>query len=148
MMTISREDYDHLMKLPVTPTAPLAHSSHHTSTSCSDTSLLASSTDSWIIDSGAFAHMSSTQSLLTHLSKLSQNSSISIVYGRACSIVGHSEANLTSSLQLSQVIYNGYYVAYKPITLSCIFFMFIEMIFIPCHSCVMFAMKSMSMCND
>ena len=43
---------------------------------------------------------------------------------------------------------HGYYVAYKPITLSCILFMFIEMKFIHCHSCVMFAMKSMSMCND
>ena len=43
---------------------------------------------------------------------------------------------------------DGYYVAYKPITLSCILFMFIEMKFIHCHSCVMFAMKSMSMCND
>ena len=41
-----------------------------------------------------------------------------------------------------------YYMAYKPMTLSCIFFMFIEMPFIHCHSCVMFAMKSMSMCND
>ena len=41
-----------------------------------------------------------------------------------------------------------YYVAYKPITLSCILFMFIKMIFIHCHSCVIFAMKSMSMCND
>ena len=41
-----------------------------------------------------------------------------------------------------------YYVAYKPITLSCILFMFIEMKFIHSHSCVMFAMKSMSMCND
>ena len=43
---------------------------------------------------------------------------------------------------------DGYYVAYKPITLSCILLMFIEMKFIYCHSCVMFAMKSMSMCND
>ena len=43
---------------------------------------------------------------------------------------------------------DGYYVAYKPITLSCILFMFIEMKFIHCHSCVMFVMKSMSMCND
>ena len=42
---------------------------------------------------------------------------------------------------------DGYYVAYKPITLSCLF-MFIEMKFIHCHSCVMFVMKSMSMCND
>ena len=44
--------------------------------------------------------------------------------------------------------FDGYYVAYKPITLSYILLMFIEMKFIHCHSCVMFAMKSMSMCND
>ena len=42
----------------------------------------------------------------------------------------------------------GYCVAYKPITLSCILFLFIEMKFINCHSCVMFAMKSMSTYND
>ena len=51
-------------------------------------------------------------------------------------------------LTLKIVIIDGYYVAYKPITLSCILFMFIEIKFIHCHSCVMFAMKSMSMCND
>ena len=39
-------------------------------------------------------------------------------------------------------------MAYKPITLSCILLMFIEMKFIHCHSCVMLAMKSMNMCND
>ena len=44
--------------------------------------------------------------------------------------------------------FDGYYVAYKPITLSCILFMFIEMKFIYYHSFVVFAMKSMSMCND
>ena len=47
-----------------------------------------------------------------------------------------------------EAILDGYYVAYKPITLSYILFLFIEMILIHCHSCVMFAMKSMSMCND
>ena len=49
---------------------------------------------------------------------------------------------------ISSDVADGYYVACKPITLSCILFMFIEMKFIHCHSCVMFAMKSMSMCND
>ena len=43
---------------------------------------------------------------------------------------------------------NGYYVAYKQITLPCILFMLIEMKFIHCYSCVMFTMKSMSMCDD
>ena len=51
-------------------------------------------------------------------------------------------------LHARDVASDGYYVAYKPITLPCILFMFIEMKFIHCHSCVMFAMKSMSMCND
>ena len=41
-----------------------------------------------------------------------------------------------------------YYVAYKSITLSCILFMLVEMIFINCYSCVIFAMKSKNICND
>ena len=41
-----------------------------------------------------------------------------------------------------------YHVAYKPITLPCISFMFIEMKFIHSHSYVIFTMKSMSICND
>ena len=49
-------------------------------------------------------------------------------------------------IEILEVLSDGYYVAYKPITLSCI--LFIEMKFIHCHSCVMFAMKSMSMCNE
>ena len=43
---------------------------------------------------------------------------------------------------------DGYYVAYKPITLPCISFMFIKIKFINFHSCMMFVMKSMSLCND
>ena len=39
-------------------------------------------------------------------------------------------------------------MAYKPIPLPCISFMFNEMKFIHCHSCVMFIIKSMSICND
>ena len=41
-----------------------------------------------------------------------------------------------------------YDVAYKPITLQCILFMFIEMKFIHCHECVMFVIKSMNIYND
>ena len=43
---------------------------------------------------------------------------------------------------------DGYYVAYKLITLPFISFMFIEMKFIYCQSCVMFTMKFVSICND
>ena len=48
----------------------------------------------------------------------------------------------------SNVGSDGDCVAYKPITLSCILLMFIEMKFIHCLSCVTFAMKSIIMCND
>ena len=54
----------------------------------------------------------------------------------------------TGTMSASGVPTNKYYVAYKPITLLCILLMFIEMKFIHCHYCVMFVMKSMSMCND
>ena len=43
---------------------------------------------------------------------------------------------------------DGYYVAYKPITLPCISFMLIEMEFSNCYSCAMFVINSMSICND
>ena len=39
-------------------------------------------------------------------------------------------------------------MAYKPIMLQCILFMFIEIKFVHYHSCVMFVIKSMSVCND
>ena len=43
---------------------------------------------------------------------------------------------------------NGYYVAYKPITLSSILFIFFEMKSIYCHYCVICVMKSKSICSD
>ena len=43
---------------------------------------------------------------------------------------------------------NGYYVAYKPITLLCISFMFIEIKFMYSYLCMMFTMKSIKICND
>ena len=42
---------------------------------------------------------------------------------------------------------DGYYMAYKTIILPYILFMFIEIKFIHCHASVIFAMKSMSICN-
>ena len=37
--------------------------------------------------------------------------------------------------------FDGFYVSYKPITLSFISFMFIEIKFIRCRSCLMFVIK-------
>ena len=63
-------------------------------------------------------------------------------------LLSHFNSSVVSMLYSVDVSIDRYYVAYKPITLPCIFFMFIEMKFIHYHSCVMFAMKSMSMYND
>ena len=57
-----------------------------------------------------------------------------------------SRVRLVDNLEL--VENDGYYVVYKSFTLLCVLIMFTEMIFINCHSCVMFGMKSMSICND
>ena len=46
------------------------------------------------------------------------------------------------------LIIDGYYVAYKPTTLPCILFMFIEIKFIHYHSCMMLATKFMSICTN
>ena len=39
-------------------------------------------------------------------------------------------------------------MVYKLTTLLCVSFIFIEIKFIDCHSCVMFVMKSMNICDD
>ena len=52
-----------------------------------------------------------------------------------------------STCMILNISIDEYYVAYKPIILPCIFFTFIQVKFINCHSCVMFAMKSMSICK-
>ena len=43
---------------------------------------------------------------------------------------------------------NRYFVAFKSIMLSCLWFMFIKMKFIHYHSYMMFTMKSMSIFHD
>ena len=45
-------------------------------------------------------------------------------------------------------LHDKYYVAYKPITLSCIPFMFIKIKFTDYHSCVLFVMKFMGIYNN
>ena len=55
---------------------------------------------------------------------------------------------IVGAMSSNDIDYDEYYVADKLITLPYISFMFFEMKFIYCHSCVMFAMKSMSICND
>ena len=49
---------------------------------------------------------------------------------------------------MTRMLVDEYYVTNKPITLPCISFMFNRIKFIHCHYCVMFAMKSTSICDD
>ena len=58
------------------------------------------------------------------------------------------EENLYHLYRKVEVIYDGYYEVNKPVTLPYISFMFIEMKFSHCNSCLMFSMKSMYICND
>ena len=60
-------------------------------------------------------------------------SCISVYKCMLCMLHGYiNEA--TYAMNFMYMYIDGYYVAYKPITLSCILFMFIEMKFIHCHS--------------
>ena len=64
------------------------------------------------------------------------------------SIASHSSSQSLKILRENDLIFDEYYVAYTPIILPCISFMFIKMKFIQCHPCVLFVMKSTSICND
>ena len=63
-------------------------------------------------------------------------------------IESHFSSQSLQILRENDLIFHGYYVAYTPIILPCISFMFIEMKFIQCHSCVVFVMKSTSIYSD
>ena len=61
---------------------------------------------------------------------------------------GRKKGEVKKRMKGKQERIDGYYVAYKPVTLPCISFMFIEIKFIHYHSCMMLAMEFMSICND
>ncbi|XP_078447656.1 uncharacterized protein LOC144716399 [Wolffia australiana] len=85
VLTISREEYDRLLAIRAptdTSSTTGSHTSHIASASTSGTALLASPSGSWIIDSGASAHMSSTPSLLSRISSLPHPETVTIADGR------------------------------------------------------------------
>ena len=53
---------------------------------------------------------------------------------------------LKSSKLCLYLLTNGYYMTCKLIPLLCVSIMFIKMKFIYCYSCIMFVLKSMSVC--
>ena len=120
-----------LLRLPFPPTPPCIHAPqyhvtlmlaeydalHHSTSinvsfstslaslpapSTSGTSaLLASSSPSWIIDSGASSHMTRTSSLLSSYHRTPYHPPSTIAYGRPCSVQGR----VTPSLSLRQILY-------------------------------------------
>ena len=79
MITLSQADYDH--HIQGRSSAALAQTPASLSSQGPGTALLASSTSTWIIDSGASNHMSGSDSLLSRISKLPNPKSIFITDG-------------------------------------------------------------------
>ena len=63
------------------------------------------SRSSWVIDSGALAHMSGTPSTLSSLTPTTVYPLVSIAHGRSCSIKGYESTKPTPSLTLHNVSY-------------------------------------------
>ena len=85
-ISMSREDCDRW--LCSKERVESSHTSHHTSSSTASTALLASTPKSktWVIYSGASAHMTGTSSLLSCIHSLSHPETITITDGRSCSV--------------------------------------------------------------
>ena len=77
----------------------------------------------------------------------SKNLDYIVATGRTMGGSPKRENLVESKEEAPNLIDDGNYVAYKPITLPSILFIFIEIKFIRCYYCVMFAIKSMSICN-
>lgn len=71
---------------------------------------LASKTSSWIIDSRASIHMTSTPSFISPLTSTTSLPPVSIVDGHSCSIKGHRLTKPTSSFPLHDVFYVPYFL--------------------------------------
>ena len=73
------------------------------STSCTHAFL--ASRSSWVIDSGASAHMTGTPSTLSSLTPTTAYPPVSIAYGHSCSVEGYGLTKPTPSLTLHNVLY-------------------------------------------
>ena len=104
-ISMSHEDYDRWLcsKEP----AESSHTLHHASSSTAGTAFSASTpkSETWVIDSGASAHMTGTSSLLSCIHSLSHSETITIADCHSCSVTGKGIAQPTSSIPLSNVLY-------------------------------------------
>ena len=102
MITLSQADYDRLIQ--GRSSAALAQTPVGISSQGPGTALLASSTSTWIIDSGASNHMSGSDSLLSRISKLPKPENVFIVDGQSCSVTRKGSTSPTQ-LPLQDVLY-------------------------------------------
>ena len=73
--------------------------------STSGTHAFLASRSSWVIDSGASAHMTGTPSNLSSLTPTTAYPPVSIADGRSCSVKGYGSTKPTPSLTLHNVLY-------------------------------------------
>ena len=92
-----------LKRLASTPTSPSAHFS--ASSAASGTPALLATPSTWVIDSGASAHMTGNPSILSSFKPLSTMPPVTIADGRSCPVKGLGSTTPTSTLPLTQVLY-------------------------------------------
>ena len=105
-MTLTSAEYDalcHSASIDASSSASLA--SLPAPSTSGTSALLASSTSSWIIDSGASSHMTGTSSLLSSYHPTPSHPLVTIADGRPCPVQGRGTTRVTSSLSLHQILY-------------------------------------------
>ena len=105
-VTLTPAEYDSLRRFASTDASSSANLSSLLAPSTSSTSaLLASSSPSWIIDSGASSHTTRTSSLLSAYHPTPSHSTVTIADGRPCLVQGRGSTHVTPSLSLHQILY-------------------------------------------
>ena len=105
-VTLTSAEYDALRRFASTNVSSSASLASLPVPSTSGTSaLLASSSPSWIIDSGASSHMTTTSSLLSSYYPTPSHPPVTIADGRPCLVQGRGTTHVTPSLSLHQILY-------------------------------------------
>ena len=105
-VTLMPAEYDALRRFASTDASSSASLASLPAPSMSGTStLLASSSPSWIIDSGASSYMTGTSSLLLSYLPTPSHPPVTIADGRPCLVQGRGTTRVTPSLSLHQILY-------------------------------------------
>ena len=105
-VTLMPAKYDALRHFASTDTSYFASLVSLPAPSTSGTSaLLASSSPSWILDSGVSSHMTGTSSLISSYHPTPSHSPVTIADGRPCPVQGRCTTRVTPSLSLHRILY-------------------------------------------